>query len=162
MMVFTHLAADGSVTMVDVGDKPVTERAAAAEGFVALAPQTLARIYAGDMPKGNVLETARLAGIMAAKKTAELIPLCHTLLLDAVEIAFLQEQEGIRIRCLVRLSGRTGAEMEALTGVSVAALTIYDMCKAVDKEMAITDVQLVGKRGGRSGTIERGGFQWAK
>ena len=161
-MEFTHIDTDGSVKMVDVGDKPVTEREAVAEGFISLLPQTLARIYEGNMPKGNVIETARLAGIMAAKRTADLIPLCHTLLLSAVDIGLQRQEDGIRIRASVRLSGQTGAEMEALTAVSVTALTIYDMCKAVDKEMVITGTRLIAKRGGRSGVMQKGDFLWEK
>ncbi len=161
-MEFTHLDAAGGIKMVDVGGKPVTEREAVAEGFIALRPDTLSRICEGSMPKGNVLETARLAGIMAAKRTAELIPLCHTLLLNVVDITLQREETGILIRASARLSGQTGAEMEALTAVSVAALTIYDMCKAVDKEMVIGGVQLIAKRGGRSGAVQKGDYTWEK
>ncbi len=161
-MEFTHLDAAGAIKMVDVGGKPVTEREAVAQGFITLQAETLARIYDGSLPKGNVLETARLAGIMAAKRTAELIPLCHTLLLNVVDIAFQRQENSLLIRASVRLSGQTGAEMEALTAVSVAALTVYDMCKAVDKEMVIGGVELIAKRGGRSGVVQKGDYTWEK
>ena len=158
----THIDEAGNVVMVDVGGKPVTEREAVAQGFITLQAETLARIYDGSLPKGNVLETARLAGIMAAKRTAELIPLCHTLLLNVVDIAFQRQENSLLIRASVRLSGQTGAEMEALTAVSVAALTVYDMCKAVDKEMVIGGVELIAKRGGRSGVVQKGDYTWEK
>lgn len=141
----THVAADGTAHMVDVSGKPESLRVAAASGQIFLRPETLALIERQAIAKGNVLGTARIAGIQAAKATGALIPLCHTLLLQHVEIAFETVGDGIRIRCEVRTVGRTGAEMEALTGVSVAALTIYDMCKAVDKTMRISDVALDSK-----------------
>jgi len=149
----THLDRSGAANMVDVGDKAVTVRAARAEGMVRMAPDTLALILAGDARKGDVIGTARLAGIMAAKRTHELIPLCHPLMLDriAVEIAPDEALPGLRVTASVRCEGRTGVEMEALTAVSVACLTVYDMAKAVDRGMAIEGVRLIEKSGGRSG-----------
>lgn len=141
----THVAADGTAHMVDVSDKPESIRAAAASGQIFLQPATLALIERQAIAKGNVLATARIAGIQAAKVTSNLIPLCHTLLLQHVDIQFDMRPDGIGIACEVRTIGRTGAEMEALTGVSVAALTIYDMCKAVDKTMRIGDITLDSK-----------------
>ena len=141
----THVAADGTAHMVDVSGKPESLRVATASGQIFLRPETLALIERQAIAKGNVLGTARIAGIQAAKRTDALIPLCHTLLLQHVDVAFATVSDGIRIRCEVRTVGRTGAEMEALTGVSVAALTIYDMCKAVDKAMRIGDVTLDSK-----------------
>ena len=140
-----HLGEDGSARMVDVSGKPEQLRLAAAEGKIFLARETLRLIESNGLAKGNVLATARIAGIQAAKRTSELIPLCHTLLLQHADIAFDVESDGIGIRCEVRTIGRTGAEMEALTGVSVAALTIYDMCKAVDKVMRIGEIVLLNK-----------------
>ena len=142
---FTHLDETGAARMVDVSAKPPMRREAAAEGFIALGPETLARIAADEIAKGNVLATARIAGIQAAKKTSDLIPLCHPLPLSAVELGFEPEAGGIRIRCTARTTARTGVEMEALTGVSAAALTIYDMCKAIDKTMTIGSITLVSK-----------------
>lgn len=143
--------------MVDVGAKAETERTAVAEGAVVMQAETLATILAGNAKKGDVLATARIAGIMAAKKTHELIPLCHPLLLNkvAVEIEADEALPGLRVSATVRVSGRTGVEMEALTAVSVACLTIYDMAKAVDRGMSITDIRLVEKRGGKSGDWRR-------
>lgn len=145
MSSLTHVGPDGTARMVDVSGKPVSVRDAVATGFIALQPRTLELIAADEIAKGDVLGTARLAGITATKRCADLIPLCHTLLLEHAAVEFERTAEGIRITCRVRTSGRTGAEMEALTGVSVAALTIYDMCKAVDKTMVIRDVQLLSK-----------------
>ena len=144
--------------MVDVGDKAETVRTAIAEGSVIMLPETLRTILAGDAKKGDVLGVARIAGIMAAKKTHELIPLCHPLLLDkvAVEIEPDETLPGVRVTALARVSGRTGVEMEALTAVSVACLTIYDMAKAVDKAMTISEVRLVEKTGGKSDDFHRG------
>jgi len=142
---FSHLDADGTARMVDVSAKPVSTRVAIASGAIRLQPATLAMIEQNQIGKGNVLSTARIAGIQAAKKAAELIPLCHPLMLDFVGLDFSTGPDGIRIRCEVRTVGRTGAEMEALTGVSVAALTIYDMCKAVDKQMVIGEITLEHK-----------------
>ena len=141
----THVAADGSARMVDVSGKPEQLRVAAASGHIELLPATLALIERHQIAKGNVLATARLAGIQAAKRTSELIPLCHTLLLQHVDVNFETRADGMAIRCEVRTVGRTGAEMEALTGVSIAALTIYDMCKAVDQTKRIGDVTLDSK-----------------
>jgi len=142
---FTHLDEAGAARMVDVSAKPVSRREAVASGFIALTPETLARVAADEIGKGNVLATARIAGIQAAKKTSDLIPLCHPLPLSAVEVAFELQTEGIGIRCTARTTGQTGVEMEALTGVTVAALTIYDMCKAIDKAMTIGEVVLLSK-----------------
>lgn len=142
MSTLTHIAEDGSARMVDVSAKPESLRLAAASGRILLQPATLELIAADRVAKGNVLAAARIAGIQAAKQTSHLIPLCHQLLLQGVEVSFQPEADGIRIGAEVRTIGRTGAEMEALAAVSVAALTIYDMCKAVDKTMRITDVTL--------------------
>jgi cyclic pyranopterin phosphate synthase len=153
----SHLDRLGRAHMVDVGAKPETDREAIARGFVTLQPETLRLIQGGAIPKGDVYAAARVAGIMAAKRVHELVPLCHTLLLSAADVAFRPSRRpsGLHIESRVRTTGRTGAEMEALTAVSVAALTIYDMCKAVDKSMVIGDVRLVFKAGGRSGTYRR-------
>lgn len=140
--------------MVDVGDKDVTEREATATASIKMAPETLALIRDGKANKGDVLGVARLAGIMAAKKTADLIPLCHPLALSKVNVEFIIDEKNSRIEAQVtcKLEGRTGVEMEALTAVSIAALTIYDMCKAVDRGMTITETKLLHKSGGKSGT----------
>jgi indole-3-glycerol phosphate synthase len=150
----THLGESGEARMVDVGDKAVTTRSATAEGFVAMSAEALRQLEAGDAKKGDVLGTARIAGIMAAKKTHELIPLCHPLALEQVEVLFETAQApvpGVKVTATARLSGKTGVEMEALTAVSVACLTVYDMLKAVDKTMMISAVRLIEKTGGRSG-----------
>ncbi|HSI39232.1 MAG TPA: cyclic pyranopterin monophosphate synthase MoaC [Xanthobacteraceae bacterium] len=149
----THLDAAGAANMVDVGDKPDTTRTALAEGLVAMRPETLALIVSGNAKKGDVISVARLAGIMAAKRTHELIPLCHALLLSkvAVEVEPDPALPGLVVRASVRTVGPTGVEMEALTAVSVACLTIYDMAKAVDRGMRIEAIRLVEKAGGRSG-----------
>ena len=150
----THFDEQGGSRMVDISAKPVTARWARASGAVHMTPETLALIRERTVRKGDVLEVARLAGIMAAKRTSDLIPLCHPLPLEAVEIAYSYPGAGtLAITALVRVTARTGAEMEALTAVSVAALTIYDMCKAVDRGMRIQAVRLVRKSGGRSGEI---------
>lgn len=141
----THLRKDGSAAMVDVSGKPVVRREAVAEGFIQLKPETVSAIAEGQMPKGDVLAVARIAGIQAAKKTADLIPLCHQLPLTKVAVDFSVEEKGVRITCSVRTDAKTGVEMEALTAVSVASLTIYDMCKAIDKEMVIQEVKLLQK-----------------
>ena len=141
----THIGEDGSARMVDVSGKPEQLRLATATGRIFLARETLRLIESNGIAKGNVLATARIAGIQAAKRTSELIPLCHTLLLQHADIGFETAADGIGIRCEVRTVGRTGAEMEALTGVSVAALTIYDMCKAVDKAMRVGEIVLLSK-----------------
>ncbi len=149
----THLDDSGAAHMVDVGDKAVTTRTAIAEGSVTMLPATLDLIRAGLAKKGDVIATARIAGIMAAKKTHELIPLCHPLLLTKVTLDVEADEAlpGLRIRALARVSGQTGVEMEALTAVSVAALTVYDMAKAVDRGMVIGDIRLMEKSGGKSG-----------
>lgn len=153
----THLDSRGHATMVDVGDKQITTRTAIAEGEVRMTPATLAVIRDGNVPKGDVLAAARIAGIMAAKRTPELIPLCHTLLLTKVAIDFEVDEAESRvvITALVRCNGQTGVEMEALTAVSVAALTIYDMAKALDKSMTISAIRLLEKQGGKSGEWRR-------
>ncbi len=154
---WTHIDSKGRLRMVDVSDKETTDREARAEAVVRLAAETMRRITDGEIPKGNVFEAARLAGIMAAKKTWELIPLCHSLQLTGVEIDFLPDPEGcaIKIASRVRTRDRTGVEMEALVAATHAALTVYDMCKAVDRGMSIQHVQLTYKSGGRSGTYRR-------
>ncbi|SIQ49006.1 MULTISPECIES: cyclic pyranopterin monophosphate synthase MoaC [unclassified Bosea (in: a-proteobacteria)] len=152
----SHLDAQGQAHMVDVGDKAETTRIAIAEGSVTMAPETLAIVRDGNAKKGDVLGTARLAGIMAAKRTHDLIPLCHPLLLSkiAVDLAIDEALPGVRVRAEVKLTGQTGVEMEALTAVSVACLTVYDMVKAVDKAMQIEGIRLVHKSGGRSGDYD--------
>jgi cyclic pyranopterin phosphate synthase len=145
MSEFTHLDETGAARMVDVSAKPPLKREAVAEGFIALGAGTLAKIAADEIAKGNVLATARIAGIQAAKRTSDLIPLCHPLPLSGVEIAFAPEVDGIRIRGTARTTAQTGVEMEALTAVSAAALTIYDMCKAIDKTMTIGGITLISK-----------------
>lgn len=142
MAALSHIAEDGSARMVDVSDKPETLRVAAASGRIFLRAETLDLMGSDRIAKGNVLAAARIAGIQAAKQTGALIPLCHTLLLQGIEVSFQVESSGVRITSEVRTIGRTGAEMEALTAVSVAALTIYDMCKAVDKTMRISEITL--------------------
>ena len=153
----THIAADGSANMVDVGGKDETVRTATAEGFVRMKPETLALIENGNAKKGDVIATARLAGIMGAKQAANLIPLCHPLMLTriAVDIVADTALPGLRVTATTRLTGKTGVEMEALTAVSVACLTIYDMAKAIDKGMEIGPVRLVSKTGGKSGEWTR-------
>jgi cyclic pyranopterin phosphate synthase len=153
----THFNAAGQAVMVDVSDKPVTERTATARARVVMAAATLALIQRGDARKGDVLGVARLAGIMAAKRTAELIPLCHPLPLAAVTLELAPDPAGpaIEIAATVRTTGRTGVEMEALTAATVAALTVYDMCKAVDRGMRIEAVRLVHKAGGASGDFSQ-------
>jgi len=166
----THLDATGAARMVDVADKPVTHRVAVAGAFIAMAPSTLEMIVTGSAPKGDVLATARIAGIMAAKRTAELIPMCHPLNITHAAVELVPERSavpapstgpalnartGIRITATVEVDGKTGIEMEALTAASVAALTVYDMCKAVDRGMVISDVCLLLKEGGKSGLWTR-------
>ena len=148
-----HFDQHGNAVMVDVTDKNVTEREAIATGKISVCDETYERIINGNMAKGDVLAVARVAGIMATKKTSELIPMCHPLMLTKakVDFEFNEEEKSISATCLVKLSGKTGVEMEALTGVNVALLTIYDMCKAIDKGMVISDVHLVKKSGGKSG-----------
>ena len=147
----THLGADGAAHMVDVSAKVDTAREAVAEGRITMSAEALEAVRAGNIKKGDVLGTARIAGIMAAKKTSELIPLCHPLMLSKIAIAFEFEDQGIRAEARVRLNGPTGVEMEALTAVSVALLTLYDMAKALDKSMVISDIRLLSKTGGKSG-----------
>jgi cyclic pyranopterin phosphate synthase len=153
MSELTHFDADGKAHMVNVGDKPVTDRVAVARGEISMATETLARIQDGGFGKGDVLGVARLAGIMGAKQTASLIPLCHPLGLDHVTVDLEVDSKlpGVRITATCRVTGRTGIEMEAMTAVSVAALTIYDMCKAVDRGMVIGAIRLTHKSGGKSG-----------
>jgi cyclic pyranopterin phosphate synthase len=153
---FTHLDSDGRVRMVDVGDKPETKRTASAGGCVYMTPQTLDRIASSTVKKGNVFETARIAGVMAAKKTGDLIPMCHPLNLTHVQVDFAMDRENhrIRIHAEASLTGRTGVEMEALVAVSAAALTMYDMCKSYDKGMRISDIVLQQKTGGKSGDFK--------
>lgn len=152
----THLDESGRATMVDVGQKAVTERVAVARGAVTMQPETLRLIIEGNLKKGDVLTVAEVAGVMAAKRTSELIPLCHPLLLNQVTVTCTPwpGQNRVEIEARVRVSGKTGVEMEALTAVTVAGLTIYDMAKAVDRTMRLTDVRLVRKEGGRSGTFQ--------
>jgi cyclic pyranopterin phosphate synthase len=156
-MELTHFDEAGRARMVDVSAKAETAREAIAEGEIRMQPETLARIRAGQVAKGDVLAVAQVAGIMAAKQTPQIIPMCHTLLLTGVDLAFhLDDTRGIVvIRAIVRTVGKTGAEMEALTAVSAAALTIYDMCKAVDRGMSIDQIRLIRKSGGKSGVFER-------
>lgn len=153
-MALTHFDAAGRAAMVDVSGKDETSRTATARGRIVMAPATLALIREGRAGKGDVLGVARLAGIMAAKKTSDLIPLCHPLMLSKVTVDLEPEgEDAVAIEATVKVTGKTGVEMEALTAVSVAALTIYDMCKAVDRGMRIEEIRLVAKRGGRSGEI---------
>lgn len=155
---FTHFDAEGKAVMVDVSAKDETERTATARGEIVMQPQTLALIREGGVKKGDVLSVARLAGIMGAKRTPDLIPLCHPLALTSVKVDLTLEPErnAVAIEATCRLTGRTGVEMEALTAVAVAALTVYDMCKAVDRGMRIGEIRLVHKAGGKSGTYEAG------
>jgi cyclic pyranopterin phosphate synthase len=153
---FTHFDEHGQAHMVDVSEKAITAREAVAKACIVMQPSTLAMILNEDMSKGDVFGVARIAGIMAAKRTSELIPLCHPLALTGIDIAFqpLPDQAAVEISATVKITGKTGVEMEALTAVSVSALTIYDMCKAADRAMVITDIRLVKKSGGKSGTFE--------
>jgi len=156
---FTHFNESGRARMVDVGAKPSTERVAVAQARVLLAPETLEKIQRGKIAKGDVLAVAQVAGVMGAKRTPDLIPMCHPLLLTSVDVAFTEESQpdrqgrcAIMVTATAKTTGQTGVEMEAMTAVSVAALTIYDMCKAVDKAMSFTEVCLLSKSGGKSGT----------
>lgn len=151
MSELTHLDEQGKARMVDVGAKAETRRVAIAEGRITMSAEALSAIRDGAVPKGDVLAAARIAGIMAAKKTADLIPLCHPLSLDAATVDFAFEESAVRVTASASLSGKTGVEMEALTAASVALLTIYDMAKAVDKSMVISGLRLIEKRGGKSG-----------
>lgn len=157
MAEFTHLNENGNAVMVDVTEKEITERIAVAEGKILVGEEVFAAIKEGGVAKGDVLACARVAGIMAAKKTPELIPLCHPLMLTKVSVEFTmaEEEYAIYCRCTTKLAGKTGVEMEALTGVSVALLTIYDMCKAINKRMEISDIHLLEKSGGKSGHFQR-------
>lgn len=156
-MSFSHLDKHGRSKMVDVTSKETTERTALASGHIYMESCTLDRIMSGNVEKGAVFEVARVAAIMSVKKTGDLIPMCHPLNITAVDVEFIPEvdKSRIRINVEVKLAERTGVEMEALTGVSMAALTIYDMCKAVDKDMVISDIRLIEKTGGKSGTYKR-------
>ena len=153
---FTHLDDEGNAVMVDVSAKPETERIATARGSVIMASETMALIVAGQVKKGDVLSVAQLAGIMGAKRTPDLVPLCHPLNLTSVKVDLIcdPDRNAVDITACCKLTGQTGVEMEALTAVSVAALTVYDMCKSVDREMRISDIRLVQKSGGKSGTFE--------
>ena len=153
----THLDDQGEARMVDISEKPVSAREARARGAVRMSPEALVAIVAGNLPKGEVIATARIAGIQAAKRTSELIPMCHPLALTLVDVQCVSDADlpGIRIESLVRCEGKTGAEMEALTAVSVAALTVVDMAKSADRWMTIEGVTLTEKRGGKSGTQRR-------
>ena len=155
----THFNVAGRARMVDVADKPETERVATAAGRIIMAPETLARIEAGTIGKGDVLAVAQVAGIMAAKKTWEFIPMCHPLLLSGIDITFAIDRAAtaVEIRATVKTNGRTGVEMEALSAVAGAALTIYDMCKAIDRGMCVENIRLLRKSGGRSGVFAREG-----
>ncbi len=157
MDTFSHLDEEGRVRMVDVSEKPATAREAVAQGVITMQPETFNLIRDQKVKKGNVLETARIAGVMAAKRTAELIPMCHPLAITHVKVDFSSqpESQSIRIEATVRVVAQTGVEMEALTAVSVAALTIYDMCKSYDRAMTISDVHLLRKSGGKNGTFVR-------
>ena len=147
----THLGADGSAFMVDVSAKADTAREAVAEGRISMSADALEAVRAGNLKKGDVLGTARIAGIMAAKKTSDLIPLCHPLMLSKITVDFEFEASAIRVQARVRLNGPTGVEMEALTAVTVTLLTLYDMAKALDKSMVMSDIRLLSKTGGKSG-----------
>lgn len=156
MAPMSHFDSSGASRMVDVGEKPISRRLARASGMVRMQPETLRGICDATLRKGNVIEVARLAGIMAAKRTGEMIPLCHPLGLESVEIDFEPlEENRLRIEAIVQITARTGVEMEALTAVSVAALTVYDMCKSIDRDMVIERVQLEEKTGGKSGSYRR-------
>ena len=154
-MELTHINQEGRARMVDVTDKDATFRQAVAEGRVRMARETAELIRTGGTPKGDVLAVAQVAGVMAAKRTHELIPMCHPLRLTAVDLSFTLEEEAVHIRAQVKCKGETGVEMEALTAVSAAALTVYDMCKAVQQDMEITDIRLLRKSGGKSGDYSR-------
>jgi len=156
MSEFTHIDKDGNAIMVDVSDKQETERVAMAKGAVCMQPETLALIMEGGLKKGDVLGVAQLAGIMGAKQTPNLIPLCHPLALTSVKVELTcnPDHSSVDITATCKLKGQTGVEMEALSAVSIAALTVYDMCKAVDKGMHLTDIRLVHKSGGKSGTFK--------
>lgn len=153
----THIDDRGRARMVDVGDKPATRRTAVASGLLRMRDETRARVLAGETPKGNVVEVARIAGIQAAKRTAELIPLCHPLPLSHVDVQVQADDDGLAVRATAATTGPTGVEMEALVAAAVALLTLYDMCKAVDRDMSLERVRLEEKHGGRSGSWTRDG-----
>jgi len=155
MSALTHLDADGAAHMVDVGDKAVTRREATATGRIAMSAEAVAAIRAGALKKGDVIAVARVAGIMAAKRTSDLVPLCHPLPITRVSLDLDVTDAGVTATATVRTDGKTGVEMEALTAVSVALLTVYDMAKAIDKAMTLRDIQVVAKSGGRSGDWQR-------
>lgn len=161
MGVLTHFNEEGRARMVDVSAKPETVRVAVARGEIKMKPETLALVKDKTLAKGDVLAVSQVAGIMGAKKTSEIIPMCHPLLLSGIDVSFtINDQEGkIEIQAVVKNSGQTGVEMEALTGVSIAALTIYDMCKAAEKDIVIGDICLVSKSGGKSGNYVRKDFK---
>ncbi len=155
-MELTHLDENGAARMVDVGEKQMTRRMAQAQAVITMRPETLRKILDGDMPKGDVFVCARIAGIMAAKRTSELIPMCHPIPIDGIEVELKPAGgEQVRIVSTLRCTYKTGIEMEALTAASVAALTVYDMCKAIDRSMRIDEVLLLHKEGGKSGTFDR-------
>lgn len=156
MTALTHIDADGNAVMVDVTEKPATERMATAKGSIFMAAETLSRIMQGGVKKGDVLAIAQLAGIMGAKRTPDIIPLCHPLNLTSVKVDLIcaPDENAVHITATCKLTGQTGVEMEALSAVSIAALTVYDMCKAMDRGMRIGDIRLVHKSGGKSGTFE--------
>lgn len=154
-MEFTHFNSDGRAYMVEVTDKDETKRVAIAEGFISMNEETLEKLTEGRIKKGDVLSVAQVAGIMGVKKTSELIPMCHNIFLTGANIDFRVEENGVYIKSEVKTVGKTGVEIEALTGVSIAALTIYDMCKSVDKGMTIEYVRLLKKTGGKSGDFSR-------
>jgi cyclic pyranopterin phosphate synthase len=155
MKKLTHVGKDGEAKMVDVSDKEVTRRQARASARVTMKPQTAAALRDLENPKGDPLEIARIAGIMAAKRTADTIPLCHPLALEHVDVTATLTKDGVKLESIITVTGKTGAEMEALTAVSVAALTVYDMCKALDRNMVIEGVRLEAKSGGKSGDFTR-------
>ena len=156
-MEFTHFNEEGKAKMVDVSEKKVTDRTAVATGSIRVSSEVIGRIISKDMKKGDVLSVAQVAGIMGAKKTSDIIPMCHNIFISGADIKFYIDEENskIDIKATVKTSGQTGIEMEALSAVSIAALTIYDMCKAVDKNMTIENIKLIKKTGGKSGTYER-------
>lgn len=156
-MSLTHLNSNGEANMVDVTEKSVTQRRAIAEGYIRMEPDTIALIESGGHKKGDVFSVARIAGIQAAKKCSDLIPLCHPLMLTKVQIDFEIENDRVKVQALCKLAGQTGVEMEALTAVSVSCLTLFDMCKAVDKSMTIEGIQVVQKEGGKSGSWSKNG-----
>lgn len=157
MKEFTHFDDEGKSRMVDISDKKITMREAKARGIIKMKPETLKMIMEGKVKKGDVFGVAKIAGIMGAKKTSDLIPMCHPLEITSIELDFrpLEKESSIEIESRVKVAGRTGVEMEAVTAVSIAAITIYDMCKAADKEMIISDIKLIEKKGGKSGKYKR-------